>query len=534
MFNEEQYDKAFAKLIAMYPAYIENDNQFRNVAIAALGVVESGEAEETILKYAISIWLSAVYTDRLFVKSLDYTSWDDDFSFTLQGCLGHTSDYDYDNLPDNINFDNPVDNHNIAIKDVQVSLSSRMENFIRENHPEYEQFFTNEKQSLDDLIGLNLDLDSIMASPYLANQLPAVRKSIKEALDYEIAQGYNNEEKALDLGVRYGFMGNDYYSYSDAQQKAEKCKSAMSGSITTIRSAFSSLPQIKNYTKLYASLKSFVSSRMNEDIKSIMDYKKFIDVYEIICNSFNEVPLSLAFSNYANSEIVQRLNDDRMDLRDGVEYMVRIYTIAPSSIHVKQNLEGLLEALVIRAEQNNSSTDRTAVDNAVRNTGNDFKSLVEDARIQASLSILVDKVNSGSMTNDKALKEMYDLYKKYPDNDRICQNLVTLCDICIMEYIIADKRSASSVKAILDSLNNNKSDAFNRHKDKLGQSYSSIWNRLDSGHKMLLMGHSLPGKSLNDKGLALRAGLDYYKKLGNVCSSRSSRLDGLSGLGLFD
>ncbi len=90
---------------------------------------------------------------------------------------------------------------------------------------------------------------------------------------------------------------------------------------------------------MYASLKSFASSRMNEDIKSKMDYKKFIDVYEIICKSFNEAPLSLAFSNYANGEIVQRLNDDRMQLRDGVGYMVRVYTIAPSSIQVKQNLK---------------------------------------------------------------------------------------------------------------------------------------------------------------------------------------------------
>lgn len=85
---------------------------------------------------------------------------------------------------------------------------------------------------------LNLDQDCITASPYLANQLSTVRKSIKEALDYDIAQGYDNEENALDLGVRYGFSGNDYSSYSDAQQKVEKCKSAMSGSVTTIRSAF--------------------------------------------------------------------------------------------------------------------------------------------------------------------------------------------------------------------------------------------------------------------------------------------------------
>lgn len=308
----------------------------------------------------------------------------------------------------------------------------------------------------------------------------------------------------------------------------------MSGSVTTIRSAFSSLPQIKNYSKLYTSLKSFASSRMNEDIKSKMDYKKFIDVYEIICKSFNEAPLSLAFSNYANGEIVQRLNDDRMQLRDGVGYMVRVYTIAPSSIQVKQNLEGMLAALAVQAEQNNSSADRTAVDNAVRNTGNAFKSAVEDARVQATLSVIVDKVNSGSMSKDKALKEVYELYKKNPNNDRICQNLVTLCDMCIMEYVIADKWGASSVKSILDSLNNNKSAAFNRHKGKLAQSYSNIWNQLDINNRMLLMGRSVPGRSLNEKGWALKAGLDYYKKLGDVRSSSSSRLSGLAGLGLFD
>ena len=48
---------------------------------------------------------------------------------------------------------------------------------------------------------------------------------------------------------------------------------------------------------------------------------------------------------------------------------------------------------------------------------------------------------------------------------------------------------------------------------------------------MLLMGRSVPGRSLNEKGWALKAGLDYYKKLGDVRSSSSSRL---GGLGLFD
>ena len=464
------------------------------------------------------------------MKSLDYTSWDDNYTFTLQGSLGKTNDYDYDNLPDNINFDAPEDNHNIAIKDVQVSLSSRMETFVRDNYPKYEEFFNSEKDALNNLIELNLDQGFIIAAPYLASRLPSARKSIKESLDYDIAQGYENEEDAIDLGVRYGFTGDEYTSYCEAKQKVEKCKSIMGESATTIRSAYSSLPQIKYYSKLYASLKAFVSNRMNEDIKSKMDYRKFIDVYEIICKSFNEARLSLAFSNYANGEIVQRLNDDRMQLREGVGYMVRVYTTAPLSVQVKQNLEGMLVALAVQAEQNNNSADRTAVDNAVRNTGNAFITAVEDARVQATLSVIVDKVNSGDMSKDKALNEVYDLYMKNPNNDRICQNLVTLCDMCIMEYVIADKWGASSVKLILDSLNNNKSAAFNRHKGVLAQSYSKIWNQLDLENRMLLMGKSVPGRTLNDKGWALKAGLDYYKRLGGVRNSSSSGLSGLADL----
>ena len=522
MFNEEQYEKVFEKLLSMYPKYIENDNQYRNVAIAALGVVESGSAKEKTLQHAISIWLSAVYTDRLFVKSLDYTSWDDEYTFTLEGSLGNTCEDDYDFLPDNINFEEPLDNHNIAIKDVQASLCSRMETFIRDNYPKYEPFFNEEKEALDKLIELNLDQDCILASPYLSTKLLIVRKSIKAALDYEIKQGYDNEEDAISLGVKYGFTDNEYYSYSEAQQRVRSCKSAFSGSVATIRSAFSSLPQIKDYPKLYASLKSFVSSKMNEDIKSRMDYKKFIDVYEIICKAFGDTPLSLAFSNYANGEVIQRLNDDKMQLRVGVEFMVRIYLIAPSSIQVKQNLEGMLAALAVQAEQNNSTADRTVVNNALQRTGTVFRSTVEDARVQASLSVIVDKVNSGSMSKDKALNEVYEIYRRNPNNDRVCENLVTLCDICIMEYIVADKWGASSVKRILDALNNNKSDCFNRHKGKLAQSYANIWNQLSPENKMLLSGMSVPGTSLNDKGRALQTGLNYYKKLGDVRISRGS------------
>ena len=499
MFNEEQYDKAFDKLLSMYPAFIENDSQFRNVAIAALGLVESGKAKEKALKYAISVWLSAVYTDRLFVKSLDYTSWDDDFTFTLQGSLGKTSDYDYDSLPDNINFDDPVDNHNIAIKDVQASLSSRMETFIRDNYPKYEQFFTDEKEALDNLMELNLDQDCIIASPYLATQLPSAKKSIKEALDYDIAQGYDNEEDAINLGVRYGFSGNEYTSYKDAQQKVESCKTALAGSVTSIRSAFSSLPQIKNFSKLFASLKSFVSSRMNEDIKSKMDYKKFIDVYEIICQSYNEAPLSLAFSNYANGEVVRRLNDDSMKEREGAVLLARVYKVAPSSIQVKQNLEGVLKALVRTCVEDNRQADKQSLKDAVQIAGPSFQRIVD-------MSMIVQKVNNDKMTKKEALNEVYKIYSSNKNDEEVCENLATLCDMCIWEYVIGESFESYSVRNTLDKILNNRSSAFMKHSGTFAGSFFKIMQGLSDDNRMSIM----LGLNLNSKGQALRKGLSYF------------------------
>lgn len=499
MFNEEQYEKAFDKLLSMHPNYIEDDSQFRNIAIAALGVVESGIAKANTLKYAISIWLSAIYTDRLFVKSLDYTSWDDDFTFTLQGSLGQTNDYDYDSLPDNINFDAPVDSHNIAIKDVQDSLSSRMETFIRDHYPKYEEFFTSEKEALDDLMELNLDQDCITASPYIANQLTAVRKSIKEALDYDIAQGYDNEEDAINLGVRYGFRGNEYSSYSDAQQKVESCKVAMNRSIATIRTAFSSLSQIRDYSKLYASLKSFASSRMNEDIKSKMDYKKFIDVYETVCQSFNEAPLSLAFSNYANGEVVRRLNENSMKEREGAVLLARVYKTAPSSIQVKQNLEGVLKALVRICVKDNEQADKQALKKAVQIAGSSFQKIVD-------MGMIVQKVNYDKMSKKDALNEVYKIYLNNKNDEDVCESLATLCDLCIWEYVIGDSYESYSVRSVLDKILQNRSTSFKKHSDTFASSFFKIMQGLSDDNRMSIM----LGVNLNSKGEALRKGLVYF------------------------
>lgn len=165
LFREEQYETAFDELMKLYPNYIGNDKAFQNIAICSIGLLDNGCSVDSKIKLAIAIWLSAVHSDRLFVNCLDYTSWDDQYTFTLQDSLGNTCESDYEELPDNINYDDPIDNHNISIKDVQNSLITRIEQILHSKYSQYEKFYTSEKNAIENLIQLNLDESFIMATP---------------------------------------------------------------------------------------------------------------------------------------------------------------------------------------------------------------------------------------------------------------------------------------------------------------------------------------------------------------------------------
>lgn len=530
LFREEQYETAFDELMKLYPNYIGNDKAFQNIAICSIGLLDNGCSVDSKIKLAIAIWLSAVHSDRLFVNCLDYTSWDDQYTFTLQDSLGNTCESDYEELPDNINYDDPIDNHNISIKDVQNSLITRIEQILHSKYSQYEKFYTSEKNAIENLIQLNLDESFIMATPYLAKSNGRIHKSISDALDHDYEQNYDNNEDVLLSGVTYGLSNEVYSEYSNAQNALENCKKSLSGTVPNIRSAFSLISKVKEFDNLYSSLKSFVSTSLNDDIKADMDFKKFLDRYEIVCKALNDTAISLSCANYVNGKVVRLLNDDSIKERDGVGFLVRIYNLAPSNVQVKQNLEAVLSNLARSCAETPNTSDETALNKALVDTKNVFKNKVEDARVQGVLNGIVDKVNNNKMDKSKALKTVYDLYVKFPDNDRVCQNLVTLCDLCISEYVIKDAYGVRSVKSTLDSINRNKSAAFKRHATTLAKEYREIWNQLPQNTKMLLSGlGGAYGQTLNDKGLSLKEALDYYKKLGSVSSTGSFGSSSLFG-----
>ena len=514
MFEEEAYKEILDKLVQENPNYIEDDTDFRNIAIASLGLVESDIKDEAILKRAIATCLTAIYTDRLFVTSLDYTSWDDKYEFTLDGSLGQTSYDNYDELPENVNFNSPVDNANIAIKDVQNSLLTRLEASVRKYHPELEAFCNNEKDALDRIIELRLDKSYILASPQLCRTLASIRMSIENAFEYELGQDYGNREDVIALGSDYGFSGGKYSEYNKGYNALLFCKSALSSKpAVTISGAYTpdKVSHIKKYKRLASDLKSAVGTAMNTDIKDKMNFKTFLNKYEVICKTVGDTTLSLTCSNYVNGEVVHLLNEDQMELRDGVGYLVRVYIIAPSNIQVKNNLEGVLGSLVHKAEERNSSADRNALQNALRDLNGKFDGVVE-------LPSIVAKLNHKRIKEHTALTQMYNLYLRRTDDAEVCELLVTLVKICIHKYIINDTYSGKAeVRDVLNKLKSNRSKTFRDKAKALAAEYLGILKELPPDAQMLMMtGYSIGGTSLNSKGLALKSGLDYMKDLGDV------------------
>lgn len=508
-FNEEKYAEAYAYLRTTCKHFLQDDQSFRNVAIASLGMVENKTASDENIKFAISTWISAIFKDRLFVKSLDYTTWDNAYTFTLKDCLGSS---DFNKLPDNVNYDNPVDNQIISIKEVQLSLLNRMETAIRNNYPQYESFFNDEKSALEALVDLNLDVKCPLVAPYISHTFKAYRNAIKNSFSADLEQDYDNREQILSLGVKYGFDDEVYANYKKAMNIVDSCKKALQSlDAATNSAAFQDVSSVSKYAELQSSLKSYVANAMSTAEKRNIGYVQYFDLFYNICIKMKDDTLSFTCARYMNSEIVGRLNAGTMELRDGANYLYRLYLLAPTNIQVKENLQGVLRNLAVECEIKGNQQDISLLNSIIQRTGNTFLSAVTEGKIGG----IINKFNDDKISSVDALKQTYSIYCKCSSNELVCKTLVDLCLRCIHEHIIGDTSTSSKVQTLLDQIANNKSVEFTKQSIIMVIEFNKIWKNLNTQNKLLLVSNngSIGQVSLNSKGFALKEGLLYMLKL---------------------
>lgn len=532
LFDEGKYDVAFEKMIKVHSDYLEDLTALRNIALVCLNIAEEKQLTDKNYKDVISVWLTAIYQEKLFIKSLDYTSWDDQYQFTLQNAYGHFDEFDYDDLPDNVNFADPEENVIVSIREVQRSLLDRFEASISDSQT-YHEFFTSQKDAMDALISLNLDNKCTLVSPYLVAKNQDIYDEISNSFKQELDGHYGNWEDVISVGVLYSLQETIYTEYKTAKELFIDLKAAISN-LNNVRSfTASNIAKIKMFNNLYSSLISFIGSKVSA-LKSENNtiFKKNFDFYINVCNSIKDNAISFTFSNYVMHHVFGEVNDKRMKNAEASNFILSIYLLEPNNIRVKEILKNLFEMLV-REKTTGSKQAVSTILSKVSSCNSSFyqelNTEYEAAQIDIELENIFNKLKNNSISKLNALQSIHGMYSSHPNNAVICQLLAQLCVVCIEESIIGDSYGSSDVKRILNSLKTNRSSEFNKHTSVFRDRYWYIWNKVPADVKILLSGDSSLysyGQSLNSKGLALKEGLDYLKAFGGVTNRRS----GLFGL----
>jgi len=541
LFDEGRYDVAFDKLKKEHSDFLEDLTSLRNIAVVCLNMAESGMINDANYEEVISIWLTAIYQERLFIKSLDYTSWDDQFTFSLADAYGHFDEDTVGDLPDNINFDEPDGSMtNVAIKDVQQSLLNRFEAAINENN-KYLRFFNEQKEAMDDLLDLHLDEKCRIVAPHLADESEEIFSEIESAFETDREGDYDNYEDVLATGYKFGLTGEMYVKYHEASEDFDECVSATEElNLTRIKNAYrpAKILHIREFPRKRESLVSFVKSKVGS--LGAADKSRFellYNCYLVISTALHESTISFPFANFVMQHIVSEVNGNRISKAKAADYILSVFLLDTSNPRTKDNLTTLFEMLA----REDTADCQAAVSNILSKVQNSdpafYRKLnqeYEQAKVDKELNEIVDKVNKNTMRKSDALKRLQTLYSKYPNNPRLCENLATLCNLCVMEYVIGQAYGHYDVERILNQISSDKSAEFRRHASTFKDSYDSIWNQLPLDTQLLLSGSlssMVSGKSLNDKGLALKKGLETLEKLGGFSGGGSGNpfLDGILG-----
>jgi len=451
----EKYSNAI-NIIQKYPKFWESTELLKNYAICCFGFTANGLLTERNYRTIISGWLTAVYSDQIIVKSLEGTSWDDDYTFTLSESIGSNLIVHL-NLPENVNYDR-ISEYNISIGAIQKELLQQFEALIHKDIKDSNlanlviQFYDSEKEAIEKAVNVFQHYnkknngvvltggvgDVCFCTPYFAKSHQLNNEFVK-MLDLEYFK--NSNEKALEAGVHYiiNSKSSVVYQYLSANNLVEELKSSIANeSLAAVR-------------------------KLNTP-----DNKRLVERFQSVLNSVEDKLLH---------SLENKISED-----DENESLISIVEECISFCKYNEKL-------------------KHQYSNYVTN-------------------YIISKVNSEEMSNVNALSILKRAYSIVPNSPRICQSLVTLIKFNLMDILNDRVILINEVYKILDWVESNRSTTFKQYSHEFSQARAEILDQLKKAGVDLSMFDyrfsalaALEGKSLSLEGLKMRSVLTYLKNL---------------------
>lgn len=345
--SEEKFGNAIS-IIQKYPKFWESPELLKNMGICCYGYTSKGLLTELNYQTVISAWLTSVFSDRVILKSLDDTTWDDNYTFTLVEAIG--SNYSqHEETPDNVNYDD-ISESNISIGATQKELLQQFETIIQKEIQDanlsklVNDFYDKEKQALEKVISV-IENDIFFATPHFAKQ-NGLNNEIIEELDNDY-HNYSNEE-ALEAGVPYIKNSNStvVYQYFYANDLIDKFKSAIK-SENSIAIKNLNTKENKQWIEKFDRISELVEDKLFDSISSKIskddENEKLITVMEeCILFSSQNAKLKHQYSNYVANYCISKVNENEIENFKALTLMKGAYSSSPNNPKIVKNFITLI------------------------------------------------------------------------------------------------------------------------------------------------------------------------------------------------
>lgn len=343
----EQYGNAIT-IIQKYPKFWESPELLKNLGICCYGYTSKGLLTERNYCIVISGWLTSVFSDRVILKSLDDTTWDDNYTFSLSEAIG--SNYSqHEEIPDNVNYDE-VTETNISIGATQKELLQQFETIIHKEIQDVKlsklvnDFYDSEKEAIEKVIEV-VENDIFFATPYFATSNGINNEIIKE-LDNDY-HSYSNEN-ALEAGVPYIKNSNStvVYQYFFANDLVDRVITAINNENSTAIKNLNTRDNkkwIEKFDNISSSVEDKLFNAIANKISEDDENEKLISVMEE-CISFSNQneKLKHQYSSYVANYCISKVNDEEIDHFKALTLMKGAYLRSPNNPRVVKNFITLI------------------------------------------------------------------------------------------------------------------------------------------------------------------------------------------------
>jgi len=346
--SEQQFEKCLDHIIS-YPNFFDSIELLKDAGICCIRMATNGKITESNYKNVISIWLTAIYNDDIFINSLENTSWDDDYTFTIKNAVGKFGSFIYKRDWANINREEPSES-NIAIGDSQRELINLFENALNSIQPEslhnkVYSFYADEKKAISDLVDL-LGYDTLHTTPEFAKTFNTSDTILKHA-NWRYETKANQE--LLMVGskyftLRFNDKGGVIYSSTDMFDKFACAKHYSDMAIERIKKGTQVSPDVYKevlnwFDKIKYSFENEVLVIFNSKIKINDSDTQLITIMEQV---FNIIPhsekLGYLFADYTTSYCIDKINSKSITEIKALELLIKAISICPDNHKTAKNL----------------------------------------------------------------------------------------------------------------------------------------------------------------------------------------------------